>query len=130
MENGTKVAEDFAAGLRRRTKSFAFAVLKLCRGLPQTDEARTIGRQLLRARMSVGANYRAVTRARSKAEFISKVSVVIEEADESLFWLEALSENGIVQRAKADALLGEGDELLRILVASQRTARKTRGRSS
>src|SRR5712691_11112331 len=118
MENGGKAAEEFAAGLRRRTKSFAFDVLKLCRSLPKTDEARIIGKQSLRAGMSVGANYRAVTRARSKAEFISKVSVVIEEADETLFWLEALSENGIVQSAKTDGLLCEGDELLRILAAS------------
>jgi len=123
MEGSSKF---FAEELRLRTKAFAFEVLKLCRTLPETDEARIIGKQLLRAGMSVGANFRAVTRARSSAEFISKLSVVIEETDETLFWLEAVSENGILPKARVDPLLREADELVRILAASQRTARRTR----
>ncbi len=74
--------------LRERTKRFAIAVVRLFRSLPRTDEARVIGRQLLRSATSVAANYRAVCRARSKAEFIAKVGVVVEEADETVFWLE------------------------------------------
>jgi four helix bundle protein len=115
---------NFAEGLRRRTKAFSFEILKLCRRLPKSEEARMIGKQLLRAGMSVGANYRAVSRARSTAEFISKINVVIEETDETLFWLEALAETGTFQDAQMESLLREGDEILRILVASQRTARK------
>ena len=123
MERASKT---FAEELRIRTKAFAFDVLKFCRTLPRTDEARIIGKQLLRAGMSVGANFRAVTRARSSAEFISKLSVVIEETDETLFWLEAVAENGILPSARAGPLLKEGDELVRILTSSQRTARRVR----
>jgi four helix bundle protein len=112
--------------LRLRTKAFAFEVLKFCRALPKTDEGRIIGKQLLRSGMSVGANFRAVTRARSPAEFISKLSIVIEETDETLFWLEAVAENGILPKARADLLLREGDELVRILTASQRTFKRMR----
>ncbi len=118
--------EPFAEVLRRRTKAFAFSVLRLCRTLPQTDEGRVISRQLLRCGMSVGANYRAVTRSRSNAEFIAKVGIVIEEADEALFWLEALSETGICNPEPIRPLTREGNELLSILVAAQRTARTRR----
>jgi four helix bundle protein len=128
MGNEESPREHFAEGLRRRTKAFAFEVLELCRRLPKTEEARIVGKQLLRAGMSVGANYRAVSRARSNAEFISKINVVIEEADETLFWLETLSEKGIAAGPGTNALLREGNELLRILVVSQRTAKKTHGK--
>ena len=130
MEHDESPREHFAEGLRRRTKAFAFDVLELCRRLPKSEEARVVGKQLLRAGMSVGANYRAISRARSNAEFISKINVVIEEADETLFWLETLSEKGIAAGPGTIALLREGSELLRILVASQRTAKKTHGKSS
>jgi four helix bundle protein len=116
-----------AEKLRRRSKAFAFDVVRLVRTLPATEEARVIGRQLLRSGMSVAANYRAVSRSRSRAEFISKVGVVIEEADESRFWLEALSEMGIATGPVVDALLNECDQLLSIFVASQRTARRRAG---
>jgi four helix bundle protein len=109
--------------LRERTKQFALRVLKLCDSLPKTDATRTIGRQLLRCGTSVAANYRAVGRARSKAEFIAKMGVVVEEADESLFWLELLVEAGMVPQGRLDALIAETNELLSIFVASQRTAR-------
>src|SRR5205814_4063146 len=82
--------------LRDRTKRFALRVIRLFRALPKTDEARVIGRQMLRSGTSVGANYRAVCRARSRKEFISKISVVVEEADEAVFWFELLIEAQIV----------------------------------
>jgi len=86
--------------LRDRTKRFALRILKLCDSLPKTDAARTIGRQLLRCGTSVAANYRAVGRARSRAEFVAKIGVVIEEADESTFWLELLVESGIMSQIR------------------------------
>src|SRR5207244_10490699 len=93
--------------LKRRTKEFAIRIVKLFRSLPKTEEARVIGRQLLRSGTSVAANYRAVCRARSKAEFISKIGVVVEEADETVFWLELLGETGIVEPTKLVNLLLE-----------------------
>jgi four helix bundle protein len=78
--------------MRARTKAFSLRVFKVFRALPKTDEARIIGRQLLRSGTSVAANYRAVCRARTQKEFVSKIGVVVEEADESAFWLEFLSE--------------------------------------
>ena len=113
-----------AEKLRRRSKMFAYDVVRLVRTLPATEEARVIGRQLLRSGMSVAANYRAVSRSRSRAEFISKMGTVIEEADESLFWLEALSDMAIAHGAKIESLLTECAQLVSIFVASQRTARR------
>jgi four helix bundle protein len=109
--------------LRARTKEFAIRIVRLFRSLLKSDEARIMGRQVLRAGTSVAANYRAVCRARSRAEFISKMGVVVEEADEMVFWLEILVETGIVPRARMEKLLFEANELLAILAASQRTAR-------
>jgi four helix bundle protein len=119
-----------AEKLRRRSKAFAFDVVRLVKTLPTSQEAKVIGGQLLRSGMSVAANYRAVSRSRSRAEFISKISVVIEEADESLFWLEALFEMKIVNGPAIETLLRECEELLSIFVASQRTARRGAGHSS
>ena len=110
--------------LRSRTKQFALRVLKMFQALPKSDEARVIGRQVLRSGTSVGANYRAVCRARSRKEFISKLAVVIEEADETVFWFELLIEGGIVPERKLTALLAEAEELLAIFAASARTAKK------
>jgi four helix bundle protein len=112
--------------LQNRTKQFAIRIVKLSRSLPKTEEARVIGKQVLRSGTSVAANYRAVCRARSKAEFIAKVGVVVEEADEKVFWLELLSETGIVEQRKLVELLLEANELLAIFAASQRTAKLTR----
>jgi four helix bundle protein len=112
-----------AAELKDRTKRYAIRIVKLYRSLPKTDEARVIGRQLLRSGTSVAANYRAVCRARSKAEFIAKIGVVVEEADETVFWMELLVETGIVLKTRLDDLLVEANELLAIFAASQRTAR-------
>lgn len=96
-------------------------VIKLFRALPRTGEAQVIGRQLLRSATSVAANYRAVCRARSDKEFISKVSVVIEEADESEFWIELLIDSDIVPRERLADLLNETNEIVRIMVSSRQT---------
>jgi four helix bundle protein len=110
--------------LQNRTRNFALAVIKFTEGLPHDDTSRTIGRQLLRSGTSVGANYRAVCRGKSKADFISKMGTVLEEADESAFWIELL-----VDAAKADAqgaqpLLVETNELIAIAASSINTARR------
>jgi four helix bundle protein len=97
--------------------------VRLFKGLPKTDESRMIGKQVLRAGTSVAANYRAAGRARSKAEFVAKMGVVVEEADETVFWLELLIDAGIVPRARMESLLSEANELLAIFSASHLTAR-------
>lgn len=109
--------------LRDRTKAFALRVIRLYRSLPYKADARVMGKQLLRSGTSVAANYRAVCRARSKAEFVAKIGVVVEEADEAILRLELITESGIVPLAKTEALLKEANELTAIFAASQRTAR-------
>ena len=111
--------------LRQRTKQFAIRVVNVFRSLPRSPDAQTLGKQLLRSGTSVAANYRAVCRARSKAEFIAKMGVVVEEADESVFWLELLGETGIVRTERIASLLTEANELLAIFAASLYTS-KTR----
>jgi four helix bundle protein len=108
---------------RDRSKQFAILVVKLFKSLPKSDEARIIGKQLLRSATSVAANYRAAGRSRSRAEFISKMGIVVEEADETVFWLELLIETDVVEKNKVETLLGEANELLAIFAASQRTAK-------
>jgi len=109
--------------LRHRSKQFALAIVRLYRTFPATDEARILGKQLLRSGTSVGANYRAACRARSKAEFIAKLGIVLEEADETVFWLELLMEAGIGSREKMGPLVKEADQLTSIFVASLCTAK-------
>jgi len=109
--------------LRDRTKQFALRILKLCSSLPRSEAGRVISRQLIRSGTSVAANYRAVGRARSQAEFVAKMGVVVEEADESVFWMELLVDAQIVQKARLDGLITEGNELVSIFVASQKTAK-------
>ncbi len=109
--------------MKARTKRFALRIIKVFRALPKTEEARIIGKQLFRAGTSVAANYRAVCRARSKADFISKIGVVVEETDESVFWLELLVDAEIVKKEKLSLLMKEGNELLAIFAASQITVR-------
>lgn len=111
--------------LKERTKQFALRVVKLFRLLPRTAEARVIGGQLLRSGTAVAANYRAACRARSKAEFVAKIGVVVEEADETVFWLELLVDAGIIAKPRLEALQTEANELLAIFAASQRTAKST-----
>lgn len=111
--------------MKARTREFAIRVVRLFRALPKTEEARIIGRQVLRSGTSVAANYRAVGRARSRAEFVSKMGTVVEEADETVFWLDLLVATGTVPEHKLRDLLAEANELLAIFAASQRTARGT-----
>jgi len=109
--------------LKARTKEFAKRVIRLCRSLPGTEEARLIRNQLFRAGTSVGANYRAVCRARSKGDFISKMGIVLEETDESLYWMELLVETEIVPPEKLASLVEEANQLVSIWVASLNTAK-------
>jgi four helix bundle protein len=109
--------------LKARTKRFALQVIRLCRVLPRNQEASIITRQLLRSATSVGANYRAVCRARSTADFVSKLGIVLEEADETLFWIELLAESGVAQVEKVASVRKEANELVSIFVASLRTAK-------
>lgn len=115
-----------AEELKKRTKQFAIRIVKLFRSLPRSEEAKIIGRQLLRSGTSVAANYRAVCRSRSKAEFIAKVGVVVEEADETVLWLELLVDTEIVRANRMTKLIVEANELLAIFAASQHTARSQR----
>jgi len=110
--------------LRNRTKQFALRIVRLFRALPRSADAQVMGKQLLRSGTSVAANYRAVCRARSSAEFIAKMGIVIEEADETVFWIELLVESGIVQAESMQSLLQEANELLAIFAASAQTARR------
>ena len=110
--------------LKKRTKQFGLRIIKLVEALPKTQSARMIGNQLLRSGTSVGANYRAACRGRSKAEFIAKVGISIEESDESMYWIEMLTEAGIMPDEKVSALYKEADEIVAILTASAKTARK------
>jgi four helix bundle protein len=112
-----------AEELKKRTKQFAIRIVRLYQALPKRDEARVIGRQVLRSGTSVAANYRAVCRARSKAEFLAKLGVVVEEIDETVFWLELLVDTGIVAQARMESLQKEATELLAIFAASHHTAR-------
>jgi four helix bundle protein len=112
--------------LKDRTKRFAVAVIHLARELPSTLDGRRIGQQFLDAGTSVAANYRAACRARSRAEFIAKMGVVEEEADETLFWLELLVESHLITHQRAEKLMKEADELTAIFVSSVKTAKANR----
>lgn len=109
--------------LRDRTKAFALRVIRLYRSLPFRTDTQVLGKQLLRCSTSVAANYRAVCRARSKAEFVAKMGIVVEEADEAILWLELMTESGIIPLERTDSLLKEANELTAIFAASQRTAK-------
>ena len=119
MENNQRA--DFAEAFRSRTKKFVVDNIKFFRTLPKTEEAKIIRRQLLRSSSSVGANYRAACRARSQAEFHSKLSIVVEEADESVFWMEILVEADVVKLSDLDYLSDEATHILKIVSASRKT---------
>ena len=112
--------------IRARTKQFAIRIVRLFKALPRSAEAQIIGKQLLRSGTSVGANYRAVCRARSKPEFIARISIVAEEADETTFWLELMGETGILDPKRLEDILQEARELASIFSASQKTAKGNR----
>jgi len=108
--------------LRQRTKRFAIAAVRLYRVLPKSPEAQVIGKQFLRSGTSVGANYRAVCRARSALEFLAKIGIVLEEADESLFWLEMIQDCEIMKADKLERIKREAFELTSIFAAARHTA--------
>ncbi len=109
--------------LKDRTKKFALRIIKLVESLPNTQTGRVVGKQLLRSGTSVGANYRASCRAKSNADFIAKMGIVEEEADESAYWIEILVETGLVKENLVKDLLDEANQLIAIFVSSINTAR-------
>jgi four helix bundle protein len=117
---------DRARELQDRSKKFALRIINAFSRLPKTEAARVIGRQFLRSGTSVAANYRAACRARSAADFISKISIVVEETDETLFWLELAVEANLVPAKAVESLLVGCEELLRIFSASLATAKANR----
>ena len=115
--------------LKERTKQFALRVLKLVTALPKTLAGKTIGGQLIRSGTSVGANYRAACRARSKLEFIAKIGIVEEEADESAFWMELIIESELLKPKQVEPLLKEGYELTKIMAQSRISAARELART-
>jgi four helix bundle protein len=112
--------------MKRRTKEFAKEIIKLCRSLPKNREGRLIGEQIFRSGTSIAANYRAACRARSTAEFISKMGIVEEEADETLFWLEIIQEMDVMKTELLQAIIKENNEIISIVVSSIKTAKQKR----
>ena len=110
--------------LKERTKKFALDVIRFCSSLPKKEEFFIISKQLIKCSTSVGANYRSACRAKSNKDFISKLSIVEEEADESLYWMELLEELGLNNNDEFQRLKNESDQLVSIIVASKKTARK------
>jgi four helix bundle protein len=110
------------ADLKARTKQFALRVMKLVDVIPRTIQGCAIAKQIIRSATSVAANYRAACRARSRAEFIAKIGVVEEEADESCFWLELIIDSGLLTEERIRPLLGEAGELVAIMAASRKSA--------
>jgi four helix bundle protein len=108
--------------LRKRTKAFANRIIKLFTALPRTTLAQVIGKQVLRSGTSIGANYRAACRARSRPEFVSKLGIVVEEADETIYWPELLGENDVVPPRRLEPLLSEAHELTAIFTAARHTS--------
>ena len=115
-----------AKQLQDRTKGFAVRVVKAFARLPKDEPTRIVSRQFLRSGISLAANYRAARRARSSADFISKISVVTEEADEALFWFELLVESDLIKPAVVQPLMSECEELLKICSASLAAAKRNR----
>jgi four helix bundle protein len=111
--------------LKTRTKQFALRVLKLVAALPNTLAGKAIGSQLSRAGTSVGANYRAACRGRSKAEFVAKLGTCEEEADESAYWMEMIIEGELLKRKQVEPLLAEAEELTRIFAQSRISASRS-----
>ena len=110
--------------LKQRTKLFALRVIKLFQSLSKTTESQIMGKQLLRSATSIAANYRAACRARSNAEFHSKICFVVEETDETMFWLEMLWEANIVKQELLQDLYQENEELLKIMVVARKNSEK------
>ncbi len=117
--------------MKNRTRHFALRVITLVKSLPKSQDARVLGNQLLRSGTSVGANYRSACRARSIPDFISKISICEEEADESLFWMELITEAGLISHKRMAEIMKEASELTAIFTASIKTAKQnSKNRSS
>lgn len=114
---------DFVQQMNDRTKSFALRVIKLYQSLPKTVEVQIIGKQMLRSATSVAANFRAACRSRSSKEFYSKISIVVEEADETIFWFELLVEGNIVSSDKMKSLQQTGTEILKIMATARKNTK-------
>lgn len=112
------------AQFKERTKEYGLRIIRLVEALSDTQTASTIGRQLLRAGTSVGANYRAACRGQSTADTLAKLAIVEEEADESLYWMELLAKSGLVSEDRLRPLLDEGDQIVAMTVASIKTLRE------
>ncbi len=130
MRNAERAEAMSEPDLKKRTKAFALRILKLVDALPKTTARRALSSQIVRSGTSVAANYRAACRAKSTADFIAKMGIVEEEADETLFWLELLEESRFVSAAKLPAIKQEANELIAITVASIKTARRNRAAES
>jgi four helix bundle protein len=115
-----------AKQLQDRTKTFAIRIIKAFARFPKDEAARIVGRQFLRSGTSLAANYRAACRARSAADFISKISIVTEEADETLFWSELLVDSQLINFQAIKPLMNECEELLKIFSASLANAKRNR----
>ena len=115
---------EYETDLKSRTKAFALRVLRLWLALPRRDDAMVIGKQLLRCGTSVGANYRAACRSKSLKDFLNKIRICIDEADESCYWMELLIEQGLVEPSKLKELLNEAGQLTAILTASAITTER------
>lgn len=112
--------------LKKRTKQFALKILKLIAIIPSTIEGRVIANQLTKSGTSVGANYRAACKARSRAEFIAKIGVVEEEADECIYWLELVIEASLLKKELVEPLLKEAGEIVAIMASSRKSATRNR----
>ncbi|RNI23440.1 four helix bundle protein [Rufibacter latericius] len=116
--------EEFVEQFKLRTKKLALDVIIFSQSLPKTEEATIMKRQLLRSATSVAANYRAACRARSAAEFYAKLSICVEEADETLFWLELMTESGSTPLSTVQAIITETTEILSILAKARKNTSK------
>lgn len=126
VDEGPKSGRCAPPDLRARTTDFALCAVRLYCALPKTTEAQVLGKQMLRSGTSVGAHYRECTRARSVAEFISKLEGALQELDETAYWLELLQQAGITSDGRLALMRNEADELTAILVSSVRTAKSRR----
>ncbi len=115
--------------VKQRTFDFGIRIVRLVQSLPKNEEARVIGRQLLRAGTSVGANYRAACQGRSRPDFISKLGIVEEECDETLYWIDVLVALELIDAHRVEPLAAEGNEILAMIVASIQTARRPNKKS-
>ncbi len=111
--------------MKRRTKEFGLRVIKVVEALPKCKTSNVIGNQILRSATSIGANYRSACRGKSGADFAAKIAIALEEADETLYWLEMIVEAGLISKALLDSLMAEANELISILASSLKTVRES-----